>query len=520
MNPAPQIDTTPQAPAPQVGTTASQAVTPASPQPQRADPAPKPQVANQPAPEKPAAVQDPAPNDPAEKPYINHLFDAILGKSAEDPKSKADKPAAEPDPKVTQTPSPKPEPKLEPKPEDAPKDPPARKKVQRVGPKPRTDEDIASVAAAAATRALQDQQKSQPQESTEPKKPADDIPEMFSRKAEVFRALAEVDPAQYGDGKIQKLLRQSATQIEEYKKAWERENTGKKFDPRSPEHQETIAELSPDIPDDDMQDARARLVARRMVEEQVRPLREELEVRKAAEQRERAMAEITTASTASADRIVQGAVSGFDPEIAKASMTTDSWKQFREANPAQSEMVESVVAAHIPIANRAVQILLPGGATTIDPKSLVDVRVIAELYPAIDRHVLEGPDEGVDPEGRQYVPIGKFVNMTRAQQQGHWTITPKLVEDYTKQVVTRELKAANQKMISDFEAKAKSFGFVKQVSQPTPAQKTAPAETPVITAPSPSPTTSSGGPAIGSGKAVKNEESTVDMLYRNIMNGQ
>jgi len=471
-----------------------------------------------PAPTVPATpAVDPAPATP-EPPYIAKLFDDVMGvktdpKKVEPPKGQDLKDVVDPAAKAADlTPDPAkpadPEVKADPK--------PVQPKRTRVGPKPRTDSEIVAVAAAAAAKAVKESKHEPPPPVPVAAPSEPDIPEMFARKAEVFRALADVDPEKYGSGRIQKILKKSASDIQAYAQAYSRENGGKRFNPSDPEHSEAIEELSPNIDEEDMVAARVSVQTAKAVEAQMKPIREQMDSRKKQEELAQIVEETSKVARSSAVRVSETVISGLDPEIASAIMDEGKFNDFKKSNPGQAKIITDASERYLPLVYKAVQMMSPGGEKTINAANdpLRDA-VFSNLLPAVDKYAMSGPNEGIDDKGRAYLPLSEFAELSASEAKNHWTLNIGLVELYAAEAIKHEIAAANaalEKQIAD-------MGYVKKGSVSAP--KTPPKEDKpqTIATKSASPSISSGGPTIVSGTPAISSKNVYDKMFQGAMGG-
>lgn len=458
----------------------------------------------------PDPVAAPPPVVPPAEP-VSEIPETVISKMFESFTAKPDKPAATPAPAAP--PEPK-KPKEVVKPADPavadPAEPPApkpRKTTKYIATQPKGLEvaDVAEIAATAAARAVADLKP-----AAKPAEPAVALPEMFRTKADIFAQLERLYPEKYGNGKLVSMAVDSTKKIKDYQTSWESENPGQKFVAK--DHEDEIADLAPDIPEDDIMTARVDIAAAK----RIAPFEEAERQRQAKEQSRQAVTELTPVAQQAANRLGDSIAREIDPKFAELMRTGDQAKirEHRTAHPEEFDLIQETYKRYEGKARLTAQLLAPKGALTYDEANPTH-RAVFDQFVAIEDN-FDGKPDG---HGKHFVTNEKYGKMTNSQRAGYRTVDVQVVQAVLAGDAAREAKSYITARNKYKESVIKEFIAKNPQHQVTAAaESTVPGITPAGTS------RAVGGSLPGEGAAVGAASAAVaggtgwrDQLFKNLM---
>lgn len=216
-------------------------------------------------------------------------------------------------------------------------------------------ERASAAAAGAATKAVTDAMaRSSAKPPAEQEKPIEERLSAEEKKQfVVYKELEQLDPTRY-KGVTEKYLK-SLNEISDYVKTWTKENTGVKFNPDDPEHNEFFERVEPEVDEDDWVDAKASLRARDIAARAVAPVNERMQQM----ERDRARTALEPFVQQKQVEAVVQLVEHFDPEVAASIRKPEGLKEFNEKDPITASILNNAAEMVGMLAAEVVKLNLP-----------------------------------------------------------------------------------------------------------------------------------------------------------------
>ncbi len=238
---------------------------------------------------------------------------------------------------------------------------------------------------------------------------------------EVFEQMAQDDP------EYKKVIQQFDTFVvaeEGYRKQWEKDNPGKKFEPAAEEHKEFYDANEPEYEETDFHRAEVRLEARKVNQEE-----------RQKELHQKAVSELSERIKEIPSEVTAELAAATDPELAKVDLKKTTLR-------AHDPIAEAALRPYIPELTAKVtlieKVFKPNAGIPFNDKNPLDLEVLQDIY-QIEQSILQGPAEGKVNGGRTLVPIEDYNSMSMAERQKHWcvwldpaTIKKGLVKQYAE----------------------------------------------------------------------------------------
>lgn len=441
------------------------------------------QTATAPAPEAPPAkvtAEDAAAK--LRESGKNSFFDSLLArrKPAPEPKKEepAPEPAATPDPKA-ETPPPE-------KPAAAPAAPAEAPNKIQVRKKPVIDQgqlikDAVTAGVDAGVRARDAARKPAEPKNGAVDHAALDLPQKVLAELDVYVALQELNPKEYGT--ILKQYSEFNQKEAGYMRKWEREHPGQSFDKEADEHEDFYAEHEPQVEDVDFRKA-LRAVSKREAMDEIAPRIEEVN-------RKIRITEVEPRAKTIAGAVVQGVMAAVNPEFSDQKNV--------DADPvAKQILAQTQQLAHQYVGSI---VRLFEGAELYNEQNPTH-REIVEIAMHTEQQILLMPeDERLDQSGRPFVARQQFNAMTPDQQARHWSLGADELASVVQGMLASNAKRyheAEQKRLDEW---ATQRGFVKaDASKGSQAATTTQATTQA--APAQPPAQQSAAPSVGTRPAM------------------
>ena len=298
-------------------------------------------------------------------------------------------------PVVPATPEPTPAPEVKPA--------PAPKKKPAPAPQPTADEN-----AERAARRVVDELAPEPEDVPE----APELTPEDQRHYEIFKAMAD------GDKKYAKLADEFvafAKKRYDYEKAWLQENPGKEFDPAAEEHEEFFKK-QPAFDEEDYEDARVTLKARKIVRDEIKQHLDPIEQRQQAERIQR---EVEPQLRLAAFTDTVEAAKGIAPELVALCVDKNGNPDYSPANLARAEEADPIAADVLGIAIKAQLMPLldtvhraftPNIGFALNPKIQAHARIIDEVR-FFEESMTSAPDEIKTRAGKAFITIADWSKM-------------------------------------------------------------------------------------------------------------
>lgn len=320
-------------------------------------------------------------------------------------KTKADKPKAEsekqePEAKQDAKPDAK-KSKLRPTPE-VPQAPPVDVKA------------LATEVAAATAKAIRGEKPPEPD-------PDADFPQARRRDLPVVKKLEEMEPARYRG--VTEQFRKFAKAEQSYRSKWEQENPGQNFDMAADEHTAWYDKHEPKIEPDDLTDARTELVVERRlkptVEKETAGTKSELENLKM----EISLRDADSAAPGLLNQTVPLIVAALGEDVAKEVAKGES---LEKTNP----LAHSILVETIPVLNqqvRAAARIFATNGRAYDGKNPAH-QAVAAASAEVEKMISEQDTKAkTTPDGRTFVTLDEWANLTPDKRAQHWTVDSTLV---------------------------------------------------------------------------------------------
>lgn len=297
----------------------------------------------------------------------------------------------------------------------------------------------------------------------------------------VLTKMGELNPAKKGlAAQYTKFQRDE----EAYATHWENENPGKTFNGNDEEHN-AFYSRQPDFQNDpDFRRAEIRIEAEALTNEQSKAIKE---LRETIDQKDRRQTAEREVALARHNTVRQVAELAEDPEV-KALFTeeghfvgkemtklrTEDPEKFHLVNGTFNELSKLTEIAHLVFNN----------VESFDPKNQAHQFLQHELTKAehaLATEIREGVNEGLDGNGRPFLPMQQYFELPPAQRQNYWTTTQEMVTTYAARERAEKIQQFNTEREENFNRLAAKRGYVKNGSPP--ADKVEPAKTATPTAP-------------------------------------
>lgn len=463
-------------------------------------------------PPAPAPVAQVIPGAPS---VLNDILSGIMDKKRK-PAEKPEEPVKPVDPPAPAVATPEPAKKEEQAPDKK-----KRKFVIKPEDEPAPPQDIAAIAADAATKALEDRDRAKAAAraetvaAKEAKAKTDSLPKFIADRAAEYEQLEKLYPDVYGNGKLEEQLVETSRQYTAFVEEWKAANPGKKFKPE--EHTDELEAMAPEIPEDHAITAKVRAVVeaeekpRRIAQEKKDAEQKAIQVRQEAEQR------LMSTAVEAKKRVGEAIIGIIDPELADIVKRDDkvAFKKFHEEN-------EPLVAAYVQFENelantagRAAMIFSPGGAVTVDPSDPLDIEILSGN---IMQSYVEANTGKRNDDGQVFAPILEYMKLSPSEQQKRWTVTKESFVEHIEEQAKERVSAYISRRQKEAEIFSKRFNASRK-AQETPSATTVKAQEVPASKPS-TPThmssPSAGATIVSAPKVPAANGNFVDTLFRRL----
>jgi hypothetical protein len=371
---------------------------------------------------------------------------------------------------------------------------PEARKPRRVAPRPDIDvADIASKAAAGATKTVLDSMRAKDAPAAPPEAKKEDLsglPEDVRRKIPVLKKMAELNPDKYG-GIVDEIKAYTAKE-ESYVSQWEKEHPGQEFDAEDEAHDSWYAKNKPEYSSDDYEDARVEI-------------RMEPKLKKLADENQSYRQKIEAAEKqAQLKPMVESLAADATKQIATAINAEFTSPEKLQSDPLAHDIVQNVArsaADHIGtlagLMTSAVQY------NDADPKH----RYLYDFAVDLDQRIKSLPAAETSNDGKRFATQDEWAQMSESQRRSHWKLgVPEIASALTNRFASQAAEHHAQET-KKMEEMVKRLGYVKNGAHvPAPKQAAAPSPKPADNTPSPTPSPShvpgavstSGAPSVAS----------------------
>ncbi len=398
-------------------------------------------------------------------------------------------------------------------------DPEAAKPKRKAKPAPAapTATDIAKVAAAAAVQAVKDSKEQTPTPAPVVVAPPPEIDPQFAKDADIYKYLADSDP------KYKNLipeLNEYAKSFREYRKEWQKEHPGEKFDHEDSAHDDWYEANEPKVSDRDIAKASGAVEALRHTAKLDQQEQEKVQNQRVQE----ITNELTGLAMTARERMAESMIRAIGGESAKGELSLDVVKTVLEAPGAREAMQEQVTFWQ-PVVDAAAYLMTPQGRLMMDPSNRSHA-IVEHVAGILESEM--AADESIDDRGRKFVTREEYYAMSPSKQKVHYTLTPDITVGMVNRHAADSIVKSHKNYVAQIEKNAERLGFKRDAAQPTVAKtaqgtpaavaavapvKPTPAapSTPSVSAPTGGPTITSGAPGPQTAK------SGYDLLFEGVM---
>lgn len=317
-------------------------------------------------------------------------------------------------------------------------------------------ERASAAAAGAATKAVTDAMaRSSAKPPAEQEKPIEERLSAEEKKQfVVYKELEQLDPTRY-KGVTEKYLK-SLNEISDYVKTWTKENTGVKFNPDDPEHNEFFERVEPEVDEDDWVDAKASLRARDIAARAVAPVNERMQQM----ERDRARTALEPFVQQKQVEAVVQLVEHFDPEVAASIRKPEGLKEFNEKDPITASILNNaaemvgmlaaeVVKLHDPTAG------VPYSATNAAHKE------IADFIMGQEQRITKLAPQDKERDGKMFIGRLQYRQLPEDQKSRYWFLEQDDVISLLAQKYALRAKNLRDARVEDFNKTADRLGYKK-----------------------------------------------------------
>ena len=463
----------------------------------------------------PAPAAPTAPVIPGAPSVLNDILSGIMDKKRK-PAEKPEEPAKPVDPPAAAVATPESAKKEEPV-----SDKKKRKFVIKPEDEPVPPQDIAAIAADAATKALEDRDRAKAAARAETaaakdaKAKTDSLPKFIADRAAEYEQLEKLYPDVYGNGKLEEQLVETSRQYTAFVEEWKAANPGKKFKPE--EHADELEAMAPEIPDDHAITAKVRAEVeaiekpRRIAQEKKDAELKAIQVRQETEQR------LMSTAVEAKKRVGEAIIGIIDPELADIVKRDDkvAFQKFHEEN-------EPLVAAYVQFENelantagRAAMIFSPGGAVTVDPSDPLDIEILSGNI--MQSYVAANTGKQND-DGQVFASIQEYMKLSPAEQRKRWTVTKESFVEHIEEQAKERVSAYISRRQKEAEIFSKRSNASRKAQETPSATAAKAAETPVSKPSTPShmSSPSAGATIVSAPKVPAANGNFVDTLFRRL----
>ncbi len=317
------------------------------------------------------------------------------------------------------------------------------KQEQDKTPAPAIDaKGIAEAAASAATKAVltarsqdeereraRQQQEKTRQEEAQKAAPKLEVPERFAKDLPIYRALAEANPAKYGD--ITTRLSRVDQKEAEYSRDWQAKNPGKPYDPNDDEHTPFFESQTIEISQKEWSEAEKKAETSRIKSDIKSEFKAEQDQKLQEEQRKAASGQLVEKVRSTLANDIIGIAKRLIPDLElKGDKVDDQIKSIDEASPALTFAIETPLRQHMEAVQAALAI--SSGLAQFnqqDPSHQVFLTAVRELDQLYNSQPESSPLRKAQ-NGSTYVSPGAWINLSPEDKARHFTLTQDEVVQY------------------------------------------------------------------------------------------
>lgn len=324
-------------------------------------------------------------------------------------------------------------------------------------------EKVAAAAAEGVARALKPKDDKKQQQQDEPKPTG---PE--ARRLAVLERMAKLYPDEYKDAP--KRYREARQKLDVYKKDWEKDNPGQKFDESAPEHEEFYEKndlfefWDEDAYIDAAADIRSESVTQAKIEEANREINAQLSELQREKKLRDSEAAIGEQQINAASNYWETLGDDFAEVVKDGTINREKLRELQEADPVGFPY--RVAAAKDLNAEVKVIYSLMNGLATYDAKNPVHV-AMGDFGEGIEKALMAKPaSERRNAEGLPFLPGEDYWKLPKEQRGKHWTLSAQDVAVRRAKVLAEE----TEDLIKREEAKLEQFAVARGYKKASAAQ--------------------------------------------------
>ena len=305
-------------------------------------------------------------------------------------------------------------------------------------------------------------QKPAPAAAAASKDPFDDLPPEFKKKAELYRTLTKIDPRKYTPEGLVADLKGFQAKEAKYRKDWESEHEGERFDSNSDDHRAFYEENAPSVDTDDIEAAKEAMLLEK-AEKRV-GAKYEGELKKLNQQKR--IGEVANAVGAVYATMLTGAVSDLTGEK-KPDISPEALNKLGQEDPILGDAMLAVIPAY----RRKIEVALAVLNNVIDyddrnPEHIELADRITKIETDLaSRPAAETAYERDDGTKVRFVTSDRYQTMTPSERAGAWTLDGGYVARWIAEEGRDEVKKTKEAIDRKWEAIAKARGFEGRSSQ-------------------------------------------------------
>lgn len=316
--------------------------------------------------------------------------------------------------------------------------------------------EIARIATTAATEAMKSvlPRQVQPQPVSAPD-PLADLTEKQRSDHAIYSELENSGLPKYRN--VAKKYLEGLKIATEYQRKWQRDNPGKSFSAEDDEHDAFFESIEPDVDENDMRRAVARMEVAPMIEEKLKEVREKnAELESRLSEKETVEPMVSQGYGVALRRMTELVDPKFLERIDK-----DGPAKFAEDEPDVAEALAGQSKWLGAITNEIVRLHHDRKRHPFDFQNPIH----AEIYDIAnieEKAIMALPkNEQVDNAGRAFVPRGTYYSMPPNQQSGYWTLADRELVWLSAKRAAARAKNALEEQEKRLESVAKRRGWVK-----------------------------------------------------------
>lgn len=293
------------------------------------------------------------------------------------------------------------------------------------------------------------------------------LPTQHRRHVAVLHKMEALNPERYQGIATETI--QALGKINEYKRKWQSENPGKKFDEDDSEHESFYELVEPQFDDGDYHEAQ--------IEMRVAPLEklskkvEETQAKIAEYEKQEAGRQIQPAIEAAKVEVAKLVIEQLNPEILKHAATTESIEAFAETDPIAVNTIIDHARAAGAIMGVASAIFDGKGSVSLDFEDPT-VKAFYGLEQKFEQQLKALPvSDQYDDRGRRFATWSEYnalIARDPANRERYWILDRETLPELIASEFSKNAQKVIEQKSQEFERTAKARGFAPSKSAHTP----------------------------------------------------